>query len=375
MKIRIERDVLADAVAWTARALGNPRTGGNPGIGITAAGDKVTFVAYDRESSAQAEFDAVVEQDGTCVVPGRLLSDITKTLPAAPVVLNLNGSSIDVECGRSSFSLPTINSADFPKMSEMPDAIGTITGAEFAEAVAQAHIAAGTNDSLVNFSGIRLEVNKNTMTMAATDRYRLAIRDVEWTPTISDADTAVLVPASRLNDIAKGLSHCEKVEISVASTGDGTLIGFSGDGRSIATSLLGYEFPPKYRDLIPPSSPVTAYVETASLLAALKRVRLVLENNAYVAMQVGDNDVKLIAKGLENAVATETVDAAVEGEIERVQFNPNYFIDGLTAVGAPYVRLAFTQSTKPVVITGAQEIGGAVNDDYQYLLMPMRANS
>ena len=375
MKIRIERDALADAVAWTTRALGNARTGGNPGIGIETTTDTVIFIAYDRESSARAEFDAVVEVQGTCVIPGRLLSDITKTLPAAPVTLTLNGSSIDVECGRSSFSLPVINATDFPKMSVVPDSIGTISGSEFATAVAQAHIAAGTNDSLINFSGIRLEVKKNSMTLAATDRYRLAVRDVEWNPTVSDADTAVLIPAAKLNDIAKGLAHCDKVDISISTTAENTLIGFSGDGRSIATSLLGYDFPPKYRDLIPGNSPVTAYVETATLLAALKRVRLVLENNAYVAMQVGKTDVQLIAKGIENAIASEVVDAQVEGDIERVQFNPNYFIDGLTAIATPYVRLAFTQANKPVVITGAQELGGEVNSDYQYLLMPMRANS
>ncbi|MEN9710230.1 MAG: hypothetical protein RL441_222 [Actinomycetota bacterium] len=372
MKIRIERDALADAVAWASRALGNPRTGGNPGIGIEATADRVVFVSYDRESSARAEFEAVVEEEGTCVVPGRLLGDITKTLPGAPVVLNTNGTSIEVECGRSAFSLPTINSGDFPKMSDVPAIIGTISGADLATAVAQVHVAAETNESLVNLTGIQMEFAKGVITLAATDRYRLALRDVSWSPSVTDPDTIALVPAAKLNDIAKGLADCATVEIAVANGGDSTLIGFTGNGRSIATSLLGYKFPP-YRDTIPAPGNVVAYIETASLSAALKRVRLVLEDKdkSFVSISLSSDEVSLTAQGVASGVANEAIDATIDGELaDEIRFDPNRFIDGLNAVNSPYVKLAFINSNKPVLLTAAKEPGVDLDSGYKYWLMP-----
>ena len=372
MKIRIERDALADAVAWTSRALGNQRTGGNPGIGIEAEGDTVTFVAYDRESSAKAVFDAVIEEPGTCVVPGRLLSDITKTLPGAPVVLTLSGSTIDVECGRSAFRLPTISASDFPKMTAIPDVIGTISGSELAAAVSSVHIAAETNESLVNLTGIQLEFSKTGITLAATDRYRLALRDAEWVPTSNEISAVALVPASKLNDIAKGLADCETVEIALNANGDSSLIGFTGGGRSIATSLLGYQFP-RYRDTIPAPGDIVAYIETATLSAALKRVRLVLEDKdkSFVSITLSDEEINLTAQGVASGNANEAIDALVQGELaDEIRFDPNRFIDGLNAVSSPYVKLAFINSNKPVLLTAAKEPGVDLENGYKYWLMP-----
>ena len=136
VKIRIDRDALADAVTWTSRALSSAKAGGNIGIGIEAKGDLVVFTAYDRDTSARAEYEAVVEEAGSCVVPARLLNDITKTLPSAPVVITQNNNNLDVQCGRSSFNLPTITAGEFPKMIDVPDLIGTITGEDFSTAVA-----------------------------------------------------------------------------------------------------------------------------------------------------------------------------------------------------------------------------------------------
>ena len=375
MKIRIDRDALADAVTWTSRALTSPKAGGNIGIGIEAKGDSVVFTAYDRDTSARAEYDAVVEEAGSVVVPARLLNDITKTLPAAPVVITLEGTNLDVQCGRSSFNVPTISAGEFPKMIDVPDLIGTITGEDLSTAVGQVHIAAETNESLPNLTGIQLEFTKDSITLAATDRYRLALRDVSWSPAVSDPDASVLVPASRLNDIAKGLADADKVSIAVSNNGDNKLIGFTGGGKSIATALLGYAFP-KYRETIPAPGPITAYIETGALSAALKRVRLVLDDQHkfYVAMELGDGEVSLITQGHLNGAANEAIDAQCDSTLdEAARFDPNRFIDGLAAVNAPYVKLSFISANRPVLITAAKEPGVDIDSGYKYWLMPKPA--
>jgi len=376
VKIRIERDALADAVNWTGRALGNPRVGGNMGIGIDAKDDKVTFTSNDRDSSARAVIDGVIEEAGSCVIPGRLLVDITKTLPAAPVVITLNGTSIDVECGRSAFSLPTITT-DFPKMVDLPTVLGSISGSDLANSVAQVYIAAETNESLASLTGIQMEFSSTTITLAATDRFRLALRDVDWTPASNDAESVALVPAFRLNDFAKGLADSNRVEISVANSGDNTSIGFTGGSFSITTQLLGYQFP-RYRDTIPAPGNITAYVDTNALSSALKRVRLVLEDKerSWVSMTLGSGELKLTGEGKSNALASEAIDADVEGDIGgEIRFDPNRFIEGLAAVNAPFVKLSFINSNKPVLITGAKESGKDLDGGYKYWLMPKPARS
>lgn len=378
MKIRIERDALADALAWTTRSLGTRALGGHQGVGIEARGGKVIFTAFDRDTSAQAEFETVVEEEGHCILPGRLLADITKTLPAAPVVLELSDATVDITCGRSAFSVQVLNVGEFPRMINLPEAIGTVDASAFAEAVGQVHIAAGSVDALAHLSGVRLEFNDGNLTLAATDRFRLAIRELDWQPALSEVSTSALPPAIKLSEIARGLADCERIEIALSAHGTANVIGFSGMSksgayRSIVTTLLDQNFPPKYRELIPKENQVTAYVSTQDLVAAVKRVRLVLEHQASIAMQPEGSELHLVARSKEtHAQANEVLSAQVIGTIERMQFNPNFLIDGLNAVGTPYVRLGFTLASKPMVIAGAAEIGADPDLDYQYLLMPMK---
>lgn len=383
MKIRIDRDALADALNWTARALAG--RGGSSGIGIEASGDSVTFTAFDRETSARAEFEAVVEVPGSAVVPGRLLSDISKTLPAAPVVLQLVGSAVELTCGRTSFHLPVVEAGDFPAMLEMPPAIGAVVGADFAAAVGQVSGSASMQDNLKHLTGVRVEFASDVITLAATDRFRLAVRELGWRPEVSKPNNAVLIPAARLADISKGLADCDEVNMYAPATGATNLVGFSGKSksgatRSIVTNLLDAQFPERYRDLLPAESTTTAYLSTNELLNALKRVRLVLDSGsgltaAFVAIKIKDGELLLSAKGSLQADANEAVPCENVGEIDRVQFNPGFFIDGLTALGTPYVRLGFTQEQKPVLISGTKEAGAAPSSEYRYLLMPMRGNA
>lgn len=372
MKVRIERDVLAEAVTWAARSL--PTRPAQPvlaGLVLNAIGDTLVLSAYDHEVSARAEIEAAVETEGTVVVSGRLLSDITRNLPAAPVTLALNGTRVDVTCGRASFTVPTMSINDYPVLPQMPTATGTVPASLFAQAVAQVQVAAGRDESLPAFTGIRVEISGDVVTMAATDRYRLAVREFVWHPETPGFEAQALVPARTLSDVAKGLHSNEIVSLALASSGLGEgLMGFESAGRRTTTRLLDGDFP-GFRKLLPQEPTSIVFVDTDELLGAVNRVALVAEKNQPVKLSVSGGEITLSAGG-DEAHASEVLDAGGEGEPIEISFNPQFLAEGLSALKAPVTRMSCTTSAKPAIFTGVGERGAAANTEYQYLLMPVR---
>ena len=372
VKVRIERDVLAEAVAWAARSL--PSRPSQPvlaGLVLTAQADGLVLSAYDHEVSARAEVEAVVESEGTAVVSGRLLSDITRNLPAAPVTLALNGTRVDVTCGRSSFTVPTMPISDYPVLPTMPSASGTIPSSVFAQAVAQVQVAAGRDESLPAFTGVRVEINGDTVTLAATDRYRLAVRELVWAPESKSFEAQALVPARTLSEVAKGMSAGDTITIALAGGGAGEgLMGFESEGRHTTTRLLDGDFP-GFRKLLPQEPTSIVYVDTDELLGAVNRVALVAEKNQPVRIKVSGSEIELSAGG-DEAHATELLDGVLDGEPIEISFNPQFLAEGLAALKAPVTRISCTTPAKPAIFTGVAERGAPANTEYQYLLMPVR---
>jgi DNA polymerase-3 subunit beta len=252
----------------------------------------------------------------------------------------------------------------------MPQSSGEINAAVFAEAVAQVAIAAGKDDTLPTLTGIRMEIEGQSITLAATDRYRLAVRNFTWSPTTSSISTQALIPARTLAETAKALANAEGVTLALAQAGEG-LIGFEGNGRRTTTRLLDGEFP-KYRSLLPSESAGIATIEITALADAVKRVALVAERNTPVRLAFEGSEVILRAGAGEDAQANEAVESVLDGDDIEIAFNPTYLLDGLAALDAPYVRMSFTQSTRPAVLTGAADPSSELRDDYRYLLMPVR---
>lgn len=373
MKFRVERDHLADAVAWAARTL--PTRASSPllsGLMIDASGDGLVISSFDHEVSGRVEVEAVVDEPGRVLVPGRLLADIARSLPAAPVTLAIDGSRVSLTCGRSSFVLPTMAAEDYPSLPQMPTSAGVVSGATLASAVAQVAVAASSDETISFLTGIRLELTGPTITLAATDRYRLAVRELPWVPESQSIDAAALVPARVLADTAKTLAAQESVVVALAGSGqDEGLLGIHGGGRSTTTRLLGGEFP-KYRTLLPSESATVASVDTGALADAVKRVSLVAERNTPVKLRFNGDEVDLRAGGGDEAQAIESLDATVEGDEIEIAFNPRFLLDGLGVIDAPVVRFAFTQSSKPAVLSGAAERGADPAPEFRYLLMPVR---
>lgn len=372
MKVRVERDVLAESVAWAARTLpSRPSLPVLAGLVLTANDGSLTISSFDYEVSGRVEVDADITDSGVCLVSGRLLADIARSLPVAPVVLESEGSRLQLTCGRSSFTLPTLPAEDYPQLPSMPTTSGSIGGRAFAEAVAQVAIAAGRDDTLPTLTGIRIEIEGASMTLAATDRYRLAVRELVWQPTSSSLSTHALIPARTLADTAKALADVEEVLLALASAGAGDgLVGFEGNSRRTTTRLLDGEFP-KYRSLLPSESAAIASVDTAVLSEAVKRVALVAERNTPVRLAFSASELTLRAGAGDDASAEEAVECSLEGDAIDIAFNPAYLLDGLTAVSSDTTRFSFTQSTRPAVLTAGADASHDT-DSYKYLLMPVR---
>jgi DNA polymerase III subunit beta len=374
MKIRVERDALADAVAWAARIL--PQKAQLPvlsGLRLDAATDgALRLSGFDYEVSAEAELDVAVAEAGAVLVPGRLLADITRSLPPQPVELAVDGSRVHLTCGSARFTLPTLPLDEYPSLPDLPEVSGTVGSDAFAAAVASVAVAAGRDDTLPVLTGIRVEIDGDVVTLAATDRYRLGVRTLRWKPLEPSMQATALVPARTLAESAKSLTGGAEVSLALATTG-GTgegMLGLAGAARRTTTRLLDGEFP-KYRSLLPDSATATATLDTAALTEAVRRVSLVAARTSPVRLSFDEGGLSLEAGGLDEAEAAESLPATFDGEALTIAFNPTYLLDGLGAIDSDEACLSFTGPTKPAVLTGKAG-DDEHTGDYRYLLMPVR---
>jgi DNA polymerase III subunit beta len=387
MELRVERDAFADAITWTARSLpARPPMQVLLGLLLDASGpDGLEISGFDYEVSSRVALDAAagllgVDDPGRVLVPGRLLSEIVRALPPSPVDLRLDGSRVVLTCGAARFTLPTLPVEDYPSLPAMPETAGALESDVFAAAVAQVAVAAGRDDTLPVLTGVRIEIEDDTLTLAATDRYRLAVRALRWSPAVPGLSTTALVPARTLSETAKALTSGPEVTLALTTSGGGAdgMIGFEGGGRRTTSRLLEGEFP-KYRSLLPSESAATAAVPTGPFAEAVKRVALVAARNAPVRLTFSPDGVVLEAGGQDDASASEQLECEWDSSLDAsapfsIAFNPGYLLDGLTAVDSDQTVLSFTGPTRPAVLTSKSDSpdGPAAGRDYRYLLMPVR---
>jgi len=335
----------------------------------------LTLSTFDYEVSAQATIPVAVDEEGTVLVSGRLLAEITRSLPARPVELSTDGSKTTLKCGSATFTLLMLPDDEYPTLPEMPELTGSIGSDVLASAVSQVAVAAGRDDTLPALTGIRVEIAGDTLTFIATDRYRLAVRELRWSPAGPDLNAAVLVPARVLGEAARALTSGAEVSIALALPGeDGPggdgMIGFAGGGRRTTTRLLGGEFP-RYQALVPTQFSSVAELSAGPFAESAKRVALVAERNTPVRLSFASDQVVLEAGTGDEAQAVEILDASYEGEDLQIAFNPQYLLDGLSAIDSDTARISFTSSAKPALITGKP--AGDAEPDYRYVIMPIRS--
>lgn len=371
MQFTVDRDVLSEAVSWAARSLSpRPPAPVLSGLLLTADEQTVAISSFDYEVSAQLSIEADVATSGTVLVSGRLLNDIVKALPHAPVTFSLEATKVVVTCKSSTFTLTTMPVEEYPDVPAQPGPAGSVDGAVFARAVAQVTTAAAKDDTLPILPCVKLEFEGDTITFLATDRYRLAMREITWTPSQPDISTSLLIKAKTLNDVAKSLAGGG--DLTIALSESDALVGFSSGGRKTTSTLVDGEYP-KIRQLFPEETPIHAVVNTAELMEAARRVSLVSERNGHVRLQfTEDNQVTLDAGVDDNASASEVIHADLTGEPITVGFNPAYLNEGLNVIDTDYLRFSFVSAPKPAMITGQSAAEGDHSTDFRYLLMPVR---
>jgi len=424
MKFTVERDALAEAVAWVARALptrpvvpvltglllsadvgepGQPAQPGRPD-GPTQPGQParpaqpgpgfLTLSCFDYEVSARVRVRAEVAERGTFLVPGRLLVEIVRSLPQHPVEFGEDPDGVSVACGDAAFMLTPLPLAEYPELPELPQLAGTADGDALAAAIGQVTPAASRDDTLPMLTAVNVELDGKTMTLAATDRYRLAVRELDWHPAPGAGDQgriALLVPARTLSDAARMMGHGTEVRIVLHHGGDGSgagphdgggvvaeaMIGFETGERRLTTRLLAGEFV-RYRSRFPEEFGCTADLPAEAFAEAVRRVALVAERGTPVQLTFGPGRVTIAGATQGQAKAKESVPADFSGGEPSIAFSPQYLLDGVLAATvaqpgeaapeAARVRLRFTSATKPAVITPAFAAAG----DFRYLVVPQR---
>lgn len=348
MEFRIDRNALTDAVAWAARVL--PTRSPVPVLGgllLEADGGLLRISGLDYEASACIEVEAETVRAGKVLVLGRRLLDVCRVLPESPVECAVEGSRFSVTGGGARFGLSVLPLDDYPALPPLPEVLGAVDSEEFAAAVAHVTVAAGRDDTLPTLTGIRLGLDGDTMTLAATDRYRFAVRTLGWKPQAPDVTADVVVSARRLTEIARSFGRPGMVRVAL----DAGSAGFELAGTRTTVRLLDGRLP-RHDKLFTMADPAIAVTDRAPLVEAVKRVAVVADGDSPLHLAFSDGSV-LLQAGYEDDVASQRLPAVLEGADElTVAFNPSYLLDALASFDAPVVQFHMMGPGQRALITG-----------------------
>ncbi len=368
MKFRSERDALVDVFSTVSRAVGGRGVSSVvlSGVFLSCEGNRLQATGTDLDLTIRMDQEVIGLEDGNCVVPARLATDIVRSLEAGAVTLEAKEERVEISAARSRFELRTFPVVEFPVVSSTGEA-GQLLGASLADGLRQVVRAASTDDARPLLTGVLITTEDSSVRLVATDSYRLALRDLRGTKGISDG-TDVLVPARALAELQRllpGIQGGDGGVLVIMGTHD---ITFRVGAVEIRTRLLDGSYP-DYRQLIPSEYPNRLHVGKESLLGALRRVRLLVRDNTTpvrLAMRAGGVDLSVVSQ--EVGEANETVDGDFFGEDLVIAFNPSYLIDGVEAVADDEVIIETADPSRPATVRAAER------QDYRYLLMPVRVS-
>jgi DNA polymerase-3 subunit beta len=362
VKFRCERDVLADAFGAAGRATTN-RGGTLPvlaGIRMEITGDQLTVIGTDLELTIWLQLQVGGERDGAAVVPSKLVTMIVQALPAGAVEVELDDDVMSIKAGRSEFSVRPLSLDDYPSQVE-PVAEGvTLPASTMVEALHQVVRAASDDDARAVLTGVLLAAEDDGLRMVATDSYRLAVRDLPESSMLGSGQK-VLIPSRALVQLQRLLGDAEELTVRLGER-DAT---FEVGSKRLTTRLIEGEFP-NYRNLLPSNYPNLLTVGKAALAEAIGRVKILAQDSTPIRLTVGGDTLRLTAITQDVGNADEWVDASYDGEEMTIAFNAGYLEDGLDAIDSDDVTLATMDPMKPAVLRGVGQ------DDYLYLLMPVR---
>lgn len=373
MKVEINSAALSDAVAWTTRIIpSRPATPLLAGIRLEAKDGTLNLSAFDYETSARNHIEAGVDEAGVVLVQGKLLADITKSLPSEKTYLSTEGSKITITSGKSTFIMQLMPDNEYPALPELPSTLGQVDAQTFNQAISQAIVAVSREENRPVLTGIKTQIIGEKVIMTSTDRFRLSQASFTWTPQQTETESTLLIRGSLLRDIARSLDEHQNVTLDF-NPENPALVGIENAGRASTCQLIDGEFPAVDR-LFSDEYPIQAVLSKQDLLDAIKRVALVADRNAPIRMVFSGKEVTLSAGAVDEAQANEVLEVDLDGEDITVAFNPSYLIEGLSAISEPFVRMKMTSAVKAIEFNGQQEADSDESMNYRYLLVPMRFN-
>jgi DNA polymerase-3 subunit beta len=364
MKVSIARGALLDAVSTVSRALSSRTT--LPilsGIHISAQKDSIILQATDLEVSIRTSAVGRVEEPGQTVIPGRLLTDIIRSLPEAAVTLDMSQPGVaSITCGQSSFTMKTLAPDDYPKFPTVePSETVELPTEVFSHVVHQVARAVSRDETRPVLTGILVVIDSGILRMVATDSYRLCVKEVAIEGVVGNIE--LVVPGKAMEDVAKLAGSTETITLGVSEN----QVIFTFEDTTFISRRIEGSFP-NYRQLLPKEYTTRAIVDRLELLEAVKRVSLMAQHNApiRVGISTSNHTLTLSAMTQEVGEAREDIPVTPEGEDLEIAFNHGYLLDGVSISEGDTVALEVTSPLKPGVLKPAD------GDGFIYLLMPVR---
>ena len=366
MKFKSEKDALENALAISARAAGNK--GGFQlaltGVHLALTGNKLCLTSTDRELSIQVVLTVNGQNDGTALLPARLVSEVIRILDAGAVDVELSEEVLKVTSGQCHFGLHTMKVDDFPVVKLLDGDPIVLQAETLLAAIRQVVHAASTDDSRPVLTGTLLEADENGLRLVTTDSYRLALCDLAGVEVL-ESGNSMLVPARALLEVIKLLDDAEEVNLWFSDQE----AAFGINNVTIMTRLIEGDFP-NYQGLIPDHQPNSLSINREAFINAVRRVKLILQSGEAIRLNLtaSNGSLELSAENKEIGEVVETIDATYEGEDLVIAFNPEYLISGAQAAPDEEIVLNTIDALKPAVMRAPGD------NDYLYLLMPVRVS-
>jgi DNA polymerase-3 subunit beta len=358
VRIRAERDDLADVLARAGRAVGTR----SPlpilqGILCEVSGGKLTVTGTDNEITVRTYLDVEVTEEGKTVIPAKLAAEAVRKLPPGAVSLSSNDGEVEITGGGPRFKLREMVVDDYPKITDsvIEDAI-KVDGSQLIKALGQAGIAASGDDARPTLTGVLFEGDGDSLRLVATDSYRLSVVDVPGVAT----QGSKLVPYRALRELGRAIGSGPMT----VALGEREASFVTNEGR-LTVRIIDSTFP-NYRQLLPEGHLNRLVVARAAFLEAVGRAALVAEDHIPVRLAMHAGGVELSVIRQEVGEATELLEGEYTGDDMTIAFNTRYLTDGLNAVDDEKVVIETSDSLKPGLLLGADK------RDFQYLLMPVR---
>jgi DNA polymerase III subunit beta len=368
MKLSVSRDSLSGALQLVGRAVSTrgtlPSLGG---ILVIAADGTLTLRATDMELALTSSVtDAKTEQDGTVLLPGRLFADVVRSLPPGEVALELRSEQRDVEIagGGARFHLRTLPADDFPRLPELEGEAVRLPGPPLAQTIDLVARAASRDEVRPILTGVLLQAEANTLTMVATDSYRLSVKHTTLEAPVSQTLEAN-VPARALRELARIISAegSEEVEIALPRN----QIVFRVAGVVLSSRLIEGQFP-SWRQLIPEAFEHDVRLPREEFLEIARRISQLAQRNAPLRLAFAEGELTVAAETPDIGDASEAMPAPYSGEPLEIAFNPQFLVEGIESVATEQVAIQLSSPLRPGLL---RPVDG---DEFSYLVMPIRLN-